>query len=97
MTQDGSVGPHLSTCDTTPGSPACSSSDLCGCATLTEGGNVCTQQMNCDFGTPCLSNNTCEKENNHCVLDPRCPGKSICYALVLFTPEVCPPVVGRKK
>lgn len=96
MAQEGSVGPHLSSCSTEAGSSPCSSSDLCGCATLTAGGNVCTQQMNCEFGTPCLSNNTCEKENNHCVTDPRCSGTRICYASVLFTSEVCPPV-GRKK
>lgn len=90
-TEDGSVGPHLSSCSTDAGSAPCSSRDYCGCATLVSGGNVCTAQMNCDHGTPCLPNDTCEKANNHCVLDPRCPGKKICYALVLFTEEVCPP------
>ena len=89
-TQDGSVGPHPSSCSTDTGSAPCSNSSLCACATLLSGGNVCTQQMNCDHGTPCLSNNTCEKERNHCVSDPRCPEKRICYAMMLFTEEVCP-------
>ncbi|CAF1234398.1 unnamed protein product [Rotaria sp. Silwood1] len=85
--------PYQSTCDPTSDNGTCSNTSLCQCATTVTGENICTQQMSCEYGTPCDSNNTCAKPNSTCVIDNRCPGRRLCYSIVIFSPEFCPPLV----
>lgn len=56
---------------------------------------MCTQQMSCDYAATCNATDHCEKENSTCVVDSRCPGKRLCYSVVLFSPELCPPPVSN--
>lgn len=70
---------------------SCSNSTYCACALLASGERVCTQQMSCEYAAPCGVNNTCAKDNTTCVLDPRCNYVPLCYAFVIFSPELCPP------
>lgn len=71
---------------------SCSTSTYCACATVVTGERICTQQMSCEYGTPCLPDNTCAKAGSACVLDPRCDNTPLCYSYVIFSPDLCPPL-----
>ncbi|CAF1222838.1 unnamed protein product [Rotaria sordida] len=86
---DGPI-PYQSTCDPSTDNGTCSNNTYCQCATATTGERICTQQMSCEYGTPCNSNDTCVKPNSTCIIDNRCPGRRLCYSIVLFSPELCP-------
>ncbi len=87
---DGSI-PYESTCDPSKQNLSCSISSYCACATTSTKEAICTEQMSCNFATPCGVNDRCEIENSTCVIDSRCPGQRLCYSVEIFSPEVCPP------
>ncbi|CAF3105599.1 unnamed protein product [Rotaria sp. Silwood2] len=89
---DGPI-PFQSTCDPSTHNDTCSSSIFCQCATVPTGERICTQQMSCVYATPCDLNDVCAKPNSTCVIDSRCPGTRLCYSIMLFSPELCPPIV----
>ncbi len=82
--------PYQSSCDPSINNGSCSSSFYCSCATLAGGGNVCTQQMNCQYAESCDVNDGCDKMDSTCVIDPRCPNQRLCYSIAIFSPELCP-------
>ncbi len=84
--------PYQSTCDPAVNNGTCSTSIYCSCATLVGGGNVCTQQMNCQYAAVCDASNSCAKPDTTCVIDPRCPGQRLCYSTTIFSPTLCPPL-----
>jgi hypothetical protein len=87
---DGTVPYPSSYCLTNNGS--CSNSSYCQCATLSTGGPICTQQMGCESAAQCGINDACENDNSTCVLDPRCGSLRLSYSIVIFSPELCPPL-----
>jgi hypothetical protein len=84
--------PYASTCST-DGNATCSTSSYCRCATTYTGQHICTQQMNCGE-QQCGPNGECAKDGSTCVTDDRCPGINLCYSIVIFSPELCPPLTA---
>ncbi len=84
---------YQSFCDPFKNNGECSDNFDCRCSTIVPTGErICTLQIKCSSGMPCISNDSCNQTDSICVIDNRCSGQHLCYPLSLTSPDICPPL-----